>query len=316
VSELANSNVVKWYPTIILEPALLDVLKLHQILPLPNARRFRFKDDTWDNFHHLLSPKLVHLEIDTSRATQTSFLNAMESAISISPSIRSLRLPKSNWHSPPFLLVTAFQYLEVLHCPEFSLPEDALRVLATSPSLRTLHVNNNSDDFLEFLPKGGNFPHLDHLHLNTQRIKECSELLTRMDGSHLRSIVVQHIENDIPPLRHVHQFFQTLQSHCSHNRLTVIHLHQLFDYDLIGSKEDLFTLQSMEPLLSFKCLEELKILIHHKFMLDNASVVAMTAAWPRMRLLHLGSTLCREIDRSAPIGITLDGLIWLNVGQT
>jgi hypothetical protein len=79
----------------------------------------------------------------------------------------------------------------------------------------------------------------------------------------------------------------------------------LFDYDLIGSKEDLFMLQSMEPLLSFKCLEELKIFIHHKFMLDNVSVVAMTAAWPRMRLLHLGSTLCREIDLNAPIGITL-----------
>ena len=67
-----------------------------------------------------------------------------------------------------------------------------------------------------------------------------------MDGSHLQPIVVQHTEEDIPPLRHVHQFFQTLQSHCSHDRLTVIHLHQLFDYDLIGPKEDLFTLQSME----------------------------------------------------------------------
>jgi len=292
----------------VIDSEILQAFTKSGIIPLPNLRacRWTLDDGSCHDMRLFLGLKLLYLEVDVLNAyVLYALFNTLEM---VCPSLRSLHLstPETRIVTFPWA-VDSLHCLEVLSCPDFTLPDAALRTLAASRTLCTLHINNDSEDLLRCIStQEPSFSNLEDLFVRTSRIAGCSQLINQIKPIHLRFLEVSHAENVIPLESDVRLFFQVLQDCCSHTQLISIRLGQDYDEDVdYGLSGDNFAIATVAPLFAFKNLEELELIIEHPFDFGNACVETMTAAWPRMKLFHLGST---SSEQNA-LDMTLDGLI-------
>lgn len=223
-----------------------------------------------------------------------------------------LSAPSPNLPNSFGSIITYLNRLEFLSIVNFILPDDAIRTLGPS-HIRSLKSDNTAGDFLRCLPSCGSIlPDLEDFSFRTGDLSESSDLIRRLAPRRLRSIAVMHDDKiaRIPLVEYrAREFFQTLKIHCGSAVLTSIvlrHKNPSFDYE---NQEDLVcSMETLEPLLSFRNLHELDLFLYEiDYQLYDSSIERMAAAWPQMRRFCLDFESHWALE--AQSAITLEGLV-------
>lgn len=299
------------------DPSVLEVISVSRILSFPNLQKLRWEKGSLSLVGLFLGPSLVELNITLPTDPHYLVPTLLDSLRTISPSLRDLRItaargPQPNLFSIFPRLARGLNHLERLSCSMFALPDEALRILGESSTLRIIHINNTAEDLLRALsPNEPMFAQLKHITIRTLSMQKCCDLFSRIDMRHMESLVVGHTNQHIPLASEILEFFETLKEKCSHTLLTSIHVRQdpntsaISDNDIWQSDKYLITPAVIKPLLPFRNLKGLDLIFECPYDFDDTSMESMAVAWPLMRQFHLGS----DIGWGEVSKVTLDGLI-------
>ncbi|KAF9456732.1 hypothetical protein BDZ94DRAFT_1274913 [Collybia nuda] len=300
---------------------VIAAMERYAVLPLPNLQAYCCTEPPIEP----PSPNMAELQIEVNYGSTRDLANARLTetlkAFTACP-IRKLTIPRIYRDDDPSPLdlpleavnfISSLSRLEVLSIINFIIPDDALRMLASSELLRGLEINNTSEDLLRCTPGcESTFSELRVFSFRSRHISEASDLLHRVAPRKLQSIRVT-LDTETSTITmsnsHLHKFFQTLETHCVSDMLTSIHVKQL-SQDHKSEDPWNFTcgLSDFEPLLSFWRLRDLDLFFYNvEYTFDNSSIEKMTAAWPEMHTFRLDY----ETDHEYSIHhhITLDGLL-------
>ncbi|RDB17368.1 hypothetical protein Hypma_001836 [Hypsizygus marmoreus] len=285
---------------IILDPKIFEILSVKPIISFSNLQELRWRADrtTMPWIHTLLGPQLFNLDLDLPAEDPNFFIPVLINSLKRTvPCLQQLRLSQSSTSRTDLSrifssLFSDLNRLEVISCGDFVFPDDAIRSLVVSPTLRVLCTKNDAADFLWCLPGIGlSFPQLQHLSMQTKRLQDCSALLRRIETRQLKCLDV--ISTYQPSAARVHGFFQTLEERCSHSLLSIIKLQQLEPEPPIGiswATDEFITPTTTKPLLSFQNLEELSITVSCPVDFDDSGIESMAVAWPKMTIFQLGNS--------------------------
>jgi len=294
--------------------ALRAVWNYRKTQPLfPNMRWLHFvhQFNSWFDPHMFLGGGLIALSTQwgDSDEPMTSLLPAVRR---ISPLLEELELGPGerlvSEDSPTLSeLVCGLDRLRTLSCGWRSLNARAILHIASLPYLRALQLPNAAEDIIQSLsiplPVLA-FSSLQHLSMRVPSMPPCCALLSHIRPLHLKSITLDC--ESLPSAWHTEQYFRTLENCCSQTNLNSIHLiHSWKVEEKHISTDVVLDAAVLAPLRSFKNLTRLEIGLVYSFDLDNASIMDMANAWPKLQQLQLGSPLgWKRIS-----GITLEGLV-------
>lgn len=291
---------------------VLAAMEQHEVLPFPKLQTYRRDGIPLPN-QLVLTPNLLELEIVYRTSDDASdFPGLLDYLKTSSPFLRKLNispLPHSRFELPHNFgeIVACLTQLEFLSVVGFTLLDDALQIVTSSQIIRVLKTNNTSQDFLRCLPhRKPILPKLEVLYFHTARLPECSDLLRCLVPRRLHSITVIHRRNKSPIKEsHVRDFFGALEAHCVPAVLTSIILHQGESSTYAPQDDRICTMDTLEPLLSFRNLRELNLFFYEmSYRLGDISIESMVNAWPHMCRFKLRCEL--GIQSS---DITLEGLL-------
>jgi hypothetical protein len=307
-----------------------ECLESSGIIPLPNLRSFRGYNDTdRATFYRICGPRVtsIYLEFDPRPylVPHDCLKLPPDRILTLPPSLRDLKFTTADGEIliPIYRAVTLLPSLEVLRCatgerriPGRHVPKDVLDVLLSSDDIRELDYAQ-SRNFLDSLSQAPAF-RLEHLGLETDDFQECTEVLKRIDTSRLNSLCILYHGKDpvgyptYPLAWKMERFFLSLQSCCDLSVLASIAYEGPSD-NCPQEGEYHITIETVEPLLRFPCLEKLVLMSGSGFTFDNDSIKTFVSAWPKMRHLNINpwSTLDNRVlyENSSHYSITLDGLI-------
>lgn len=291
---------------------VLAAMEQHEVLPLPKLQIYR-RDGIPLPEQLVLSPNLLELEIVYRTPDDAADFPGLLDYLKISsPFLRKLNispLPHSRFELPDNFgdIVACLTQLEFLSVVGFTLSDDALQIVVSSQILRVLKSNNTSQDFLRCLPhRKPILPKLEVLYFHTACLQECSDLLRCLFPRQLQSITVIHRRNKSPIKEsHVREFFGALEAYCTPDVLTSIILHQGESSNYADQDDRICTMDTLEPLLSFRNLRELNLFFYEVgYRLGDISIESMVNAWPHMCRFKLR---CEVGVQSSDI--TLEGLL-------
>jgi hypothetical protein len=161
--------------------------------------------------------------------------------------------------------------------------QQALLDLAGMPALQKLGLNvSGSDDLISLSLPQCAFPALRDLELTG---KMASAFLKALPLCKLEAIRFEFEpttnEGDI-----MARYFQVLHERCSHQSLSRIDVH--FRPNFMQPRHPDIEEDMLQPLLSFVNLQDISIVIHRMFRIDNNFVEAAAKSWPHLRSLKLG----------------------------
>jgi hypothetical protein len=296
-------------PQLWIDPCIIATAQQY-LLPSSKIRGYRCAkgEFNFDFISPLLSPHLRAFEIADYPTTYLDHTTVLHSLTPLLTSIRVLR-----FHGRiPFLssaltpLIASLEQLEVFYCPSVPIPHEALRLLATSSTLRELTTFSNTMAIADSIPESGRpFPRLEHLAFHSCSIPTCADLVKRLEPQALRSIEITYH----PTKRHarasdLYTFFDALRNHSSSpDALTSvdIHLSSLSRSWKPEIKDDagdiLISLEMIRPLFVFHNLEKLVVDVNCELSVDEVSIgLMMESTWTKMRSFFIPKT-----------GLSLDG---------
>jgi len=304
----------RWY----LEESFYDSLEQHGIIPLHQLRSYAGRG--WIDFvtfHHIIGPRVVEVAFSGWYSSKPRFFRSRGGAlvVSLSPSLRVLRFYGEHGFDLSSLylaLLEGVPHLEVLYAPTSDpLPDDVLGHILSSSVLKDLEVGNLPVDFARCMPSRTPL-RLQHFGLKIVKMERCDEVLASLDMSRLQSIKVHYSDEvEFPLVWQVQSWFEMVPAYCSTSLLTKIEYDGPWNYLPVDAGEEYcITMQTLEPLLQFRNLEELVITSPTGFHLDDESLSVFARSWPRMRRLDLNSRYIGWSD-IGDYDISLDGLVIL-----
>ena len=287
-----------------------DSLERHGIIPLHQLRSYSGRD--WLDpltFHRILGPHVVDVKFWSWRS-QCPLVGTLP------PSLHALRFYDIDQIDLSIFypsLLEALPHLEILYAPtSLPIPDDVLRHVLSSGVLQELELGNFPVDFRRCMPSGTPL-RLRHFGLRTEKLEECDAVLASLNLSRLQSIKVHYPDDEVevPLASQVQSWFEMVATYCPTLLLTKIEFDCTWDYLADDPREESrITMQTMEPLLQFRNLEELVVASPTRFHLDNESLRVFSRSWPRMRRLDLNSRFSGWGDVD-DYDISLDGLAFL-----
>ncbi|KAF7365300.1 hypothetical protein MVEN_00401800 [Mycena venus] len=265
-------------------------------------------------FHYLrlfLTPNLKTLPLSTTSVADFGIIGNLglecPALKEFSLAVAFLIDPQTPWDtatSGVSKFVSGLTHIESLSVPD--LYDAALAHVAQLPQLKRLDIRPATFTNLSAFPAANSFPVLTELYLST--MEQAIAMLTTLPECSLVEFVVGDSENQ-PTNQVARQFYSTLASRCSHSSLRDIHIRgnhtepATFDMDQVS----LYSVQGdiLEPLFSFTNL--VSVMLSHPvgFDLDDATIVAMVRAWPRIESLGFQAGSSGHI----PSRVTLEGLV-------
>ncbi|KAF7347486.1 hypothetical protein MVEN_01504800 [Mycena venus] len=194
--------------------------------------------------------------------------------------------------------------IESLNVPELN--DVAIAHLTRLPHLKRLLIRERSN--LTAVPPSGTFirfPALTELAMPT--MEQATAMITTVGACSLLDFTLFDT-GDKPTHRIARQFYSTLARRCSHSSLQSIQIRgNYLDPPTIGAHEaNLYAvgLDILEPLFCFTNLISVSLMHPVGFALDDAAMVAIARAWPRIEDLRLEAGPSHHI----PSRVTLEGV--------
>jgi hypothetical protein len=190
---------------------------------------------------------------------------------------------------------------------------DAIRHLASSPTVRELGIRMDCSEIAEVLsdtPEKSAFPCLRHISFDCLTMTSFSRLFPRLGTSLLESLHIPR--GQLSSATELHMFFQSLCYLSEHESFTSLNISldnnpTLNATNVPNSPAHVISGMTLEPLQVFKNLTHLILDVRLPFDLDNDALRDMAICWPRLQNLRFGGEL--SIRRRSRI--TLHGLILL-----
>ncbi|KAJ7694431.1 hypothetical protein B0H17DRAFT_1057604 [Mycena rosella] len=274
----------------------------------PNLERLFWFADPTDSFHHVrlfLAPSIT--DITLGRIGTVSHVSVLSTLAAKCPSLVKVSIHIHAVQELALATVSTFvrrlAHIELLTVPE--LDEMAFAHIAELPGLSSLRFNHPAESVYR-LPGGtAGFRALTEL---TTPTMECATGLIAMPLNRpLVKLII--LRQPMPPTNLVaRQFYSDVAKYCAHASLRHIGVYGAYN------NTDALTADQIEkysaggdilsPLFSFANLVLVDLVHPAGFDLDNATVLAIARAWPRIEYLALEAGAFRHV-RSR---VTLEGL--------
>ncbi|KAJ7184936.1 hypothetical protein C8R46DRAFT_468401 [Mycena filopes] len=274
-------------------------------------------------FHHIrlfLAPCIIDLSIGSIETF--SHLSILSTLALKYPQLKRLhirvRSHKLVGPAVPFIstVVCDFQCLESLQVG--GLDGASFTHISRLPNLRRLLMNRPGlfPSFPETkLPDCSWFPALSHLDAHSTE-SAIAFIATLPHKCRLVEFNLPYQESPGHTTEITQQLYSALQTNCAQSALRCIRVsagHHGCDYYSTPTAEQIslsaVDIRILAPLLSFPNLTCVYLLHAVGFSLDDAAILRIARAWPRIEVLVLRARSCRD----APSQVTLEGLIALAV---
>lgn len=298
---------ITYASTSLIAPHILDALATH--FPagtlLPNIRTLSChwfmprSSETYQLLQTFIGPKLRSLHLISSPASSdrrqpaADDLDCMRTVPSICPTLSQLSVqmefqPTAQGITILSEVVRGFQDLTSFHVPGIPLDFKAISHLAKLQNLKTLYASLSDsitkDDYQSSISTSSvvqpPFPSLRTLHLENRFLFPCTLLLQTVFSPVLDMVDINtsSVFGFYCTSEDVAELCTELSYHPSLTSITVA-VHTMLTGASLNRK-------TFEPLLLLPNLETLDLDLAHELDIDNGFLMAMAAAWPKLRRLE------------------------------
>ncbi|KII86169.1 hypothetical protein PLICRDRAFT_700290 [Plicaturopsis crispa FD-325 SS-3] len=269
---------------------------------LPNLQTLALHEERSELVSHLdmlLHPKLTSFSCSITYDAQR--LSLLPRLTSECPGLTSFAVANYCYEENQEWLITAisrvvgaWRSLTQLGVP--ILTSFGMEIVSALPLLQSLTIK---DLELVDTPRTLGFPSLRFVEFHAPSLSTCIAFLSLLPPQHPALHTIKMTTDTFPGSAQSHSFFEALAKHCSPMVLKHIDLKAwqspLIVPDIVAGMADL-----IPSLLPFHHLEHLSINIPSILAFDDATVRAMAASWPRLRVLRVLSTYLRHAHQSHP----------------